>query len=125
MDYIENNIKDCDISYRGGTLKVDLSGYFSNDSIEKIHEEGEEAIAGAYQGYLGGGIAGSIQIGNNFDPCLLTDEDSKLWEIMKKDLIQYFYNINNGGGDDYMQENVTGAEAGGLEKLQKMPKSGY
>lgn len=34
--------------------------------------------------------------------------------------------IKNGGGDDYMQENVTGKKAkSGYARLQKMPSSGY
>jgi len=124
-EYIENNTINCDVSYRGGSLKVDISGLLSQKSLEAIEEAGEEATAGAYQNYLGGGIAGSIQTGNNFDPSLLTKVDRKKWDVLKEDLKRYFYNLNNGGGDEYMQENVTGATAGGYEATQRLAKSGY
>jgi len=46
-EFIEAHTIDADISYRGGSLKVDVSELF---------ETGDEpAIMGAYQNYLGGG----------------------------------------------------------------------
>lgn len=126
FEFFENNIKDCDISYRGGVLKVDISGLLTDKSNENIAEAGEEAIAGASQNYLGGGIAGSITSGRMFDTALLTKGDQKKYLDIAEALKRYFYHLNNGGGDDYMQENVTGAGAkNGYEALQKMPVSGY
>jgi hypothetical protein len=125
-EYIENHIIDCDISYRGGTLKVDVSGLFSQDSIDAVEEAGETLEAGAYQNYLGGGMAGSIQSGRSFDASLLTKEDQELYKLFSEAVKRHFYNINNGGGDEYMQDCVTGHDAvGGYEKLQKLPVSGY
>ena len=126
IEYIENNIKHCDISYRGGVLKVDISGLLSQKSNDAIEEAGEDAIAGASQNYLGGGIAGSITSGRMFDIELLTAGDKKKWPQIAEALKRYFYDVNNGGGDDYMQENITGKDAkAGYQRLQKMPVSGY
>jgi len=115
--YIIDNVLDCDISYRGGTLKVNVSELFPNV---------DDPIMGAYQNYLGGGIAGAIVGASLFDPEELNVKDKKLFFMLKDEIKRYFYDLNNGGGDDYMQENVTGKETkGGYEKLQKMPVSGY
>lgn len=123
---IEDNIIKCDISYRGGILKVDISSALSEASLQAIEEAGEEAIAGAYQNYLGGGMAGSIQTGRSFDINLLTEEDQKIYKSLSEDIKRYFYDLNNGGGDEYIQENITGKDAkNGYERLQNMPKSGY
>jgi len=117
-EFVENNIIDCDISYRGGTLKIDVSDLFDTGN--------EPAIMGAYQNYLGGGIAGSIQTGRQFDISNFNKKNMAIYEKLAEACKKYFYNVNNGGGDDYMQENVTGSEAvDGYERLQKMPVSGY
>lgn len=114
-EFIENNVIDADISYRGGSLKIDVSEIFDTGS--------ENAIMGAYQNYLGGGMAGSIQTGRQFDISGFNKSQMATYELLADACKRYFYDLNNGGGDDYMQENVTGAEAGGYEKLQKMPAS--
>lgn len=119
--YIEENTKDINISYRGGTLKVDLSGLFTEKSLNKISEAGERAEAGAYQNYLGGGIAGSIQTGRMFDTDLLTKGDYKKYLAFAEAVKRYFYDYNNGGGDDYMQ-NESGQC---FESLQKRAVIGY
>lgn len=123
--YIEQNTIDCDVSYRGGSLKVDVSGLLSEKSRAAIEKAGEDAIAGAYQNYLGGGIAGSIQTGRMFDIALLSKADQKAWPAIAEALKRYFYDINHGGGDEYMHDNVTGPEAGGYEAVQRLPASGY
>jgi len=124
--FIEDNTIKCDISHRGGSLKVDLTGLFSQKSLEAIEKANEQVHAGAYQNYLGGGIAGSIQSGRSFDINLLTKSDYKKYVEFSDAVTRYFYDINNGGGDDYMQDNVTGAQAkDGFNRLQKMPVSGY
>lgn len=108
---IESNITECDISYRGGTLKVDVSELFP-------YIDG--AIMGASQNYLGGGIAGAISGGAMFTPDELHKKDVPVFHAMIERLKQYFFEINNGGGDDYMQENF-----GSYEHNQNLPKSGY
>jgi hypothetical protein len=113
---IEENIKDCDISYRGGNLKIDVSSLFPYI---------DEPIMGAYQNYLGGGIAGSIHGGSMFQKEELHEDDMPVFDALNERIKKFFYDVNNGGGDDYMQENVTGKDAGGYEKTQSMPARGY
>lgn len=109
--FIEDNTKSCDVSYRGGTLKIDASELFP---------ELDDATMGAYQNYLGGGIAGAIQVGTNFNPDDLSGVDRLVFNELSEELKRYFYNLNNGGGDDYMVEEVNTYEGN-----QKLPKSGY
>lgn len=111
VEFIENNIVDCDISYRGGTLKIDVSELFPNT---------EDAIMGAYQNYLGGGIAGAIVGGAKFNPDELTEDEQVVFYELKDALKKYFYRLNQGGGDDYMVENVNS-----YDKNQNLPVSGY
>lgn len=117
-NFVLDHVKDADISYRGGSLKVDVSDLFETGD--------EDAIMGAYQNYLGGGIAGSIQTGRCFDISGFTPDQMDLYKLMAEACKRYFYDCNNGGGDEYMQENVTGADAkDGYDRLQKMPASAY
>ena len=114
---IESHLIDCDISYRGGTLKVDVSGLFPGV---------ENAIMGAYQNYLGGGIAGAIVGAAQFDPSELSTKDHEIFDALKERIKKFFYDANNGGGDDYMQENVTGKKAkNGYQKNQGLSVSAY
>lgn len=113
---IEAHIIECDVSYRGGTLKVDVSELFPTV---------DEPVMGASQNYLGGGIAGAISGGAMFSPDELTAKEQAVFHALLERIKQYFYAINNGGGDEYMQEEVTGASAGGYRKNQQMPHSAY
>ncbi len=114
---IEANITQCDISYRGGILKVDVSELFPNV---------DEPVMGAYQNYLGGGIAGAIVGAAMFDPSELTAKERKTFDALKERIKKYFYEANNGGGDEYMQENVTGKGARhGYARNQNLPVSAY
>ena len=73
-NFVLDNVQDADISYRGGSLKVDVSDLF---------ETGDEpAVMGAYQNYLGGGIAGAIQAGRMFDISDFTAEDMAVYELL-------------------------------------------
>lgn len=108
---IEAHITECDISYRGGNLKVDVSSIFPDV---------EDAIMGAYQNYLGGGIAGAIIGASMFTPDDLTADQQEVFYALKERIKKYFYAINQGGGDDYMVENVNS-----YDKNQIMPTSGY
>jgi hypothetical protein len=116
--FIKDNLISADISYRGGTLKVDVSSLFSE--IEK-----DQAIMGAIQNYLGGGIAGAICGVAMFEPSELSKKNQKIFFELKEEIKQAFYNENNGGGDEYMQENVTGGGGKGYIKNQSLPASGY
>jgi len=112
IEFIENNTIDCDISYRGGTLKVNVSELFP---------EVENAVMGAYQNYLGGGIAGSIVGAAQFEPSELSKKDQVTFYELKEVIKKYFYDLNQGGGDDYMVENVNS-----YKKNQNLPIiSGY
>ena len=108
---IENHVLERDISYRGGTLKVDVSDLFPNV---------EDAVMGAYQNYLGGGMAGAIVGAATFEPKELNAKEQKVFYALKERIKQYFYNCNAGGGDDYMVENVNN-----YAKNQNLPVSGY
>lgn len=112
---IEKHVINSDVSYRGGSLRVDVSDLFG----EQAEANGEQAIMGAYQNYLGGGIAGSIQGASMFNPACLNARDRKAFEILTERIKKYFYSLNNGGGDDYMQENAN------YERTQSMPVHGY
>ena len=101
-----------DISYRGGSLKVDVSSLFPN--LE------EPAVMGAYQNYLGGGIAGAIVGASQFNPAALSKSDLKVFLVLKERIKKHFYDLNNGGGDEYMVENMNS-----FEQNQKLPTSGY
>jgi hypothetical protein len=109
---IEANTIECDISYRGGILKVDVSALFPNVS---------EPVMGASQNYLGGGIAGAITGGAMFTPDeLRTKREKLMFSAMIERLKRHFYALNNGGGDEYMQE-----EYNSYERNQNLPVRGY
>lgn len=108
---LENHTIERNISYRGGNLKIDVSDLFPNV---------EDAVMGAYQNYLGGGIAGQIVGAAMFDPSELSKKEQKLFYALKERIKQYFYALNAGGGDDYMVENVNS-----YEKNQSLPVSAY
>ena len=109
---IEEHIVNCDVSYRGGTLKIDVSDLFDTGE--------EEAIMGASQNYLGGGMAGKITTGRMFDISGFSKADKKAYEDLSARIVKYFYNLNAGGGDDYMVENVNS-----LTQNKRLPVSGY
>lgn len=108
---IEAHVIDCDISYRGGTLKIDVSSLFDTGD--------EDAIMGAYQNYLGGGMAGRIIGASMFDKELLNKKDRATFDALNERIKQYFYSLN-AGGDDYMVENVNS-----YERNQNTPVSAY
>ena len=100
-----------DISYRGGSLKIDVSELFPNV---------EDAVMGAYQNYLGGGIAGAIVGASQFSPDELTAKEQKVFYALKERIKRFFYAQNAGGGDEYMVENVNN-----YEQNQRLAVSGY
>lgn len=108
---IESHVITCDISYRGGALKVD---------VRELFPYVDEPIMGAYQNYLGGGIAGAIIGAAMFSPDELHKKDVPVFMELKERLKRYFFDINNGGGDEYMQENYASYDFN-----QGLPTSGY
>lgn len=119
LQFVRENAFEADISYRGGNLKVDATELFPS--------LGRRAVVGAYQNYLGGGIAGAIVGAAMFDPSELTPFTPE-GEVAERDIFPavleackvYFHELNNGGGDEYMQENY-----GGYEFNQGLPVSAY
>lgn len=113
LNFVRENAFETDISYRGGSLKVDATGLFPS--------LGRRAVVGAYQNYLGGGIAGAIVGAAMFMPGELTAADEREYfdDVIEACKI-HFHELNNGGGDEYMQENY-----GGYEFNQNLPVSGY
>jgi hypothetical protein len=124
---IEAHIITCDVSYRGGILKVDVSELFptvGNTDYEESEQVEGEPIMGASQNYLGGGMAGSITGGAMFEPRdLKTKAEKLLFQAMLERCKHYFYSLNEGGGDEYMHEHVTGPDAGGYDRVQMLPES--
>ncbi len=112
LDFVRENVIDGDISYRGGTLKVDATELFPS--------LGERAIVGAYQNYLGGGMPGRIIGAAQFYPEQLNAKERKIFPKVLEACQQHFHEINNGGGDDYMQENYASYEFN-----QSLPASAY
>lgn len=113
LEFVRENAFETDISYRGGNLKVDATGIFPS--------LGRRAVVGAYQNYLGGGIAGAIIGAAMFMPGELTDADEREYfdEVLEACKL-YFHELNNGGGDEYIQ-----SEYGTLEFNQTLPVSAY
>jgi len=109
--YFEENTIRCEISYRGGGIEIDLSEATGIDGLRIT----------AYQNYLGGGIAGSIQSDCNYEDHAIPEAKKELIEKLREELTRYFYSLNNGGGDDYMQ----GLEDNTYEKNQSMPSGAY
>jgi hypothetical protein len=114
---IEAHTISGDISHRGGSLKVNVSSLFPE--IAEAEEDGR-AIMGAYQNYLGGGIAGAIVGASQFNPAALSKADQKVFLALKERIKRHFYAMNQGGGDEYMVENVNS-----FDRNQKLPVSGY
>lgn len=112
LEFVRENVIDADISYRGGRLQVDATELFPS--------LGRRAIVGAYQNYLGGGMAGSIVGGAMFDPSDLSAKEQKIFHRVLDACKRHFHEINNGGGDEYMQENY-----GDYEQNQRLPVSAY
>lgn len=112
LEFVREHAIDVDISYRGGSLKVDATELFPS--------LGERAIVGAYQNYLGGGMAGAIVGAAMFMPQDLSAKEQRIFHRVLDACKAYFFELNNGGGDEYMQ-----SEYGTLEFNQNLPVSAY
>lgn len=80
VEFIENNIIDCDVSRSGGTLKIDVS---------KLFPSVENAIMGVYQTHHGDEISDSSQ----FNPDELTKEEQVVFYEMRDVLNKFFKNL--------------------------------
>jgi len=109
---IDEHIISCDISYRGGTLKVDVSELFPNI---------DDAVMGAYQNYLGGGLAGSIVGASMFMPDELNEAERMLFDEIKEKIKKYFYAVANSEDEEMKDEFNTLSYI----KQQAMPASAY
>lgn len=110
---IEEHIISCDASHRGGTLKIDVSSIFPDV---------EDAIMGASQNYLGGGMRGSISGGAMFNPSeLANDAERADFTALLERIKRYFHAITNDEEDGMNDEWNTMS----YEKNQHMPVSGY
>lgn len=112
---IEANITSCDMSHRGGTIKVDVSELFG-DSIG-----GCPAIMGAYQNYLGGGMRGSIVGAAMFDPADLSKDNQEIFFTLKERIKKYAHAITNDEELDMNDEWNTME----YEKQQSLPVSAF
>lgn len=111
--FIAGHIIRADVSDRGGQVVVDVSDLFPE--IPK-----DRAQIGAFQNYLGGGIAGSIQAGAKFHSSELSIDNRQKLRELETAVKSYFFELNNGGGDEYMQSLDRD-----FEDNQRMPVSGY
>jgi hypothetical protein len=111
---IDEYIISCDASYRGGILKVDVSSLFPSIPAD-------EAIMGASQNYLGGGLRGSINGGAMFEPSELSDSERQMFDALLDQIKRYFHAITSdeecGMNDEWNTFSY--------EKQQRMPASAY
>jgi hypothetical protein len=112
---IDEHVISCDASYRGGVIKIDVSSLFPSIPAE-------DAIMGANQGYLGGGLRGSINGGAMFDPAELeTDAERETFTILLDQIKRFFHAITSdeeiGMNDEWNTFSY--------EKQQNMPSSAY
>lgn len=111
---IDEHILSCDASYRGGVIKIDVSSLFP--SIAK-----EDAIMGASQNYLGGGLRGSISGGAMFEPSELSAEERPLFDSLLEQIKRYFHAITSSEEMGMNDEWNTFS----YERQQKMATSAY
>ena len=90
-EFIENNTIKCDASHRGGTIKINVAELFPGVN---------EPIMGAYQNYLGGGMAGAVVGASMFSPEELTEKEIIVFNELKENIKQYFHEITNGVNND-------------------------
>lgn len=93
--FIEDNLIDSDLSYRGGTIKVDASELFPYV---------EDAVVGAYQNYLGGGMLGAVVGASMFEPTKLKAKDKAKFEAILEACKQYLWEQTNH--DDEWEETT-------------------
>ncbi len=95
MDYkkfIEENIIEIDCSHRGGIVKVDVSSLFPNI---------DNAVAGASQNYLGGGMLAKVEGGRNFKLEDLTPEELSVYLEFSEEVKRFLHEQTRHAGDEY------------------------
>jgi hypothetical protein len=115
MDYkkfIEDHTMECDYTRRGGNLKVDVSELFPGI---------DNAVMGAYQNYLGGGMLGAVCGGAMFTPDQLSKKDQKRFHEILEAIKKYFYFITNEEAVDWDEWSKSGS----YEEQQRRPASAY
>jgi len=90
--YIDKHTIDCDCSRRGEGLKIDASELFPYI---------DNAVMGAYQNYLGGGMLGAVVGASMFTPDELKKTDQKIFYDLKEEIKEYFHNLTNEEAEDY------------------------
>lgn len=88
LEYIENNIIDCNAGYRGGSIKVNVAELFPEITDE-------QPIIGAYQNYLGGGMLGAVVGASQFNFDDLTAKHKVIAERLKLECKLYLHNQTN------------------------------
>ncbi len=92
---IRENIIEFEATHRGGNLKVDVSSLFPTLDTE-------DAIMGAYQNYLGGGMLGSVIGAAMFDPSTLPNKnDLTIFEDVKDKIKRYLHEETRHDGDEW------------------------
>jgi hypothetical protein len=109
---IEDNIIDCDYSYRGGKVKV---------NVHNVFPKVDEPVMGASQNYLGGGMRGAVCGGAMFDPNELNAKDKKVFFALKDKIKRYFHDLTNSDELEMNDEWNTMS----YEKNQSLPASAY
>jgi len=111
---IDEHIITCDASYRGGIIKIDVSSLFPNIPAE-------DAIMGANQNYLGGGLRGCINGGAMFEPSELSAKERQMFDALLDQIKRYFHAITSDEEEGMNDEWNTFS----YEKQQQMPVSAY
>ena len=110
---IAKNIIGDNTSHRGGTIKVDVSEIFPDVDVPTM---------GAYQNYLGGGIAGAICGAAMFMPdSLANDKEREIFFALKEKIKQYY--LFNARGEKFDINADTNTKE--YQANQAMPVSAY
>lgn len=95
--FLEKNIIECDISSRGGILKINVSSLFPN--IENL-------VMGVYQNYIGNEIKKMTVGANVFKPAKLTKKQRKVFYELEEAIKKFFCNLKGDDGDEYMIKKI-------------------
>lgn len=114
--FIEDHTIDIDASRRGGVIKIDVSELFP-----EIVEAGDDAVMGASQNYLGGGMCGATTGGAMFQPDdLENDKQREIFFEIKDQIKRYFHAITNEQVEDWDEWSSVS-----YDQNQSMAVSGY
>lgn len=108
-EFVNDHIIELDASYRGGNIKIDVSSLFP-EIVD------EDPIIGAYQNYLGGGLAGCIVGASMFNFNDLTPSHQVIAERIKETAKKLLFKETNGEDEVLPLDYI---------KNQSMPVSAY